>query len=29
MLSDVNEALVEELTRMILGMEDYRGEDAA
>ena len=29
MLSDVNEALVEELTQMILGMEDYRGEDAA
>lgn len=29
MLSDVNEALVEELTQMILGMEDYRVEDAA
>lgn len=28
-LSDVNEGLVEELTQMILGMEDYRGEYAA
>jgi molybdopterin synthase catalytic subunit len=29
LLSDVNEVLVEELTQMILGMEDYKGEDEA
>jgi len=29
LLSDMNGELVEELTQMILGMEDYKGEDEA
>ena len=29
LLSDMNDELVEDLTQMILGMEDYEGEDEA